>query len=281
MKRARRGRVGRAIIVVPSLFTLANLFFGVWSLVLASQGDYYRAGWFIVIAGVLDMLDGAFARMSDTGSQFGAELDSLVDMVSFGIAPAFLIYAFSFSHQGPFAWVFSYAFAVCVALRLARYNVTSGATPKAGFTGLPSPAAGMTIATYYPFTQTGLYQSQLSGLPWNQILLFLTITLALAMVSNVRYARLPRMGVRSMRGVFGLIINVTILAFAIWSRDVFFFPLGIAYVTYGITRAAVVAFLERGDEDDATEDDPQAARPQLMRVFGSRRRERREPRRGN
>lgn len=144
----RRRRVRRAIVVVPSLFTLTNLFFGIWAIVLASQGDYYRASWWIVIAGVLDMLDGLFARVSRTGSQFGAELDSLVDMVSFGIAPGVLIYHIQFSAQGPFAWVFSYAFAVCVALRLARYNIRSGVESKGGtFSGLPSPAAGMTLAT--------------------------------------------------------------------------------------------------------------------------------------
>ena len=104
----RRRRMGRVVVVVPSIVTLANLFFGVWSIVLAWEGDYYRAAWWIIIAGVLDMMDGLTARISNTGTRFGAELDSLVDMVSFGIAPAVLIYAFQFSNQGPFAWVFSY-----------------------------------------------------------------------------------------------------------------------------------------------------------------------------
>lgn len=264
----RRTRMRRVIIVVPSLFTLANLFFGVWSIILASQGQFYRASWWIVIAGVLDTLDGLFARVGKAGTRFGAELDSLVDMVSFGLAPAILVYFLHFSSQGQFAWVFSYAFAVCVALRLARYNVNAGEAPKAGFTGLPSPAAGMTLATYYPFTQTPLFQSQLAALPWNQILIFLTIALALAMVSNVRYARLPRIGFRTVRGALGLAVNLTIVGFAIWSRDVFFFPLGIAYLTYGIGRAAAVAYLERGDED--TSDEPAA--PRLVETYRPRRR---------
>lgn len=276
MRRERRGRIGRAIVVVPSIFTLANLFFGVWSIVLASQGQFYRASWYIVIAGVLDTLDGLFARVSDTGTRFGAQLDSLVDMVSFGIAPAFLLYAFHLSFQGQFAWVFSYAFAVCVALRLARFNLQLDEGPRAWFTGLPSPAAGMTLATYYPFTQTELYQAQLAGLPWNQILVFLIIILALAMVSNVRYAKLPRVGVRTWHGVFGLAINGTMIAFAIWSRDVFFFPLGIAYVSYGIVRATVAASLERGDEEPS-DTDTIGRRPQIIRGLAGRRRERRDP----
>jgi CDP-diacylglycerol--serine O-phosphatidyltransferase len=241
-------RVRRAVIVLPSLFTLANLFFGVWSVVLASQGAFYRASWFIVIAGVLDTLDGLTARVGRVGTRFGAELDSLVDMTSFGIAPAILIYFQILAGMGSFAWVFSYAFVVCVALRLARYNVQATGEHKATFTGLPSPAAGMTLATYYPFTQTLFYQTQLAGLPWSQLVIFLMIALSLAMVSNIRYARLPRIGFRSLRGWGGLAVNLTILGFAIWGRDIFFFPLGLAYLTYGLGRAALMGFLERGDE---------------------------------
>jgi len=243
-----RPDVRRIVVVVPSIFTLANLFFGIWAIVLASQGEFYRASWYIVIAGVLDMLDGLFARMSNTGSRFGGELDSLVDMVSFGVAPALLMYFLLFSTLGQFAWVFSYGYVVCVALRLARFNVKSMGAPKSGFTGLPSPAAGMTLATFYPFTQTGLYREQLSGLPWSQLLIFLTIVLSIAMVSTVRYAKLPRVGLRSARGLIGLGINLTILGFGIWERDIFFFPLGLAYVTYGIVRAAAVRLAEHAEE---------------------------------
>lgn len=254
----------RVVVVVPSIFTLANLFFGVWAIVLASRGDFYRAGWYIVIAGVLDMLDGRVARMSQTGSRFGAELDSLVDIVSFGLAPAVLIYFLLLHNQGQFAWVFSYGFVVCAALRLARYNAQgdseeSPAATRAGFTGLPSPAAGMTLATYYPFSRTEFYQSQLSELPWDQLIIFLMIALSLAMVSTIRYARLPRIGFRTARGLLGLAVNLTILGFAIWSRDIFFFPLGITYVSYGMLRGAVVGFLERSDDEEDGNDLPDLA----------------------
>lgn len=251
-------RVRRVVIVVPSLFTLANLFFGVWSMVLAGHGDFYRASWFIVIAGALDMLDGVMARMGHAGTRFGAELDSLVDMVSFGVAPAFLIYLLFFSRLGQFAWVFSYAFVVCVALRLARYNIQTPGEHRTTFSGLPSPAAGMTLATYYPFTRTSVFQSELAGLPWSQIMVFLTIALSVAMVSNIRYARLPRIGVRSVRGLLGLGVNLGILGFGIWARDIFFFPLGLAYLTYGLFRAAVVGFLERNEEPGGRQDQPPA-----------------------
>ncbi|MBI4421195.1 MAG: CDP-diacylglycerol--serine O-phosphatidyltransferase [Gemmatimonadetes bacterium] len=245
--------VRRVVVVMPSIFTLANLFFGIWSIVLASRGDFYRAAWYIVIAGVLDLLDGLLARMSNTGTRFGAELDSLVDVVSFGVAPATLMYFLVFSNLGQFAWVFSYGFVVCAALRLARYNIQTADEHRGSFTGLPSPAAGMALATYYPFTETGFYRSQLAGLPWSQILIFLTIALSLAMVSNVRYARLPRIGLRSVRGLAGLGINLTILGFGIWERDIFFFPFGIAYVSYGLLRAAVLAITESAEARQQSE----------------------------
>ncbi len=266
----RRRRMGRAIVIVPSIFTLSNLFFGFWSMVLASQGDFYRASWWIVIAGVLDMLDGATARMSNTGSRFGAELDSLVDVVSFGIAPAVLMYHLHFADQGAFAWVFCYGFAICVAIRLARYNVTEHA-PASGFTGLPSPAAGMTLATYYPFTQTSFFQQQLSGLPWNSILIFLPIGLGLAMLSSVQYARLPRIGVKTLRGLLGLSVNLTMLGFGLFARDIFFFPLGIAYVSYGMLRGATLGFLDRSEGMNGDAVHPQ---PTLVREGRIRRRRR-------
>jgi CDP-diacylglycerol--serine O-phosphatidyltransferase len=270
MKRSsrRRGRVGRVIIVVPSLFTLANLFFGIWSIVLASQGSFYLASWWIVVAGVLDMLDGLSARMSNTDTQFGAQLDSLVDMVSFGVAPAALIYFLEFSAMGPFAWVFSYAFVVCVALRLARYH-TQPQAPGSAFTGLPCTAAGMTLATYYPFTRTEFFITQLGDLPWPQILIFLTIALSIAMVSQVRYAKLPGIGLRSTKGLLGLAINLSVLGFGIFSRDIFFFPLGLGYATYGLARSAVIGFLLRGeDEDDQQKDETHPSQPLLMSERG-------------
>jgi CDP-diacylglycerol--serine O-phosphatidyltransferase len=259
------------VIVMPSLFTLANLFFGIWAIVLASRGEFYRAGWYIVIAGVLDMLDGSFARMSNTGTKFGAELDSLVDIVSFGVAPAVLMYFLVFSRQGPFAWVFSYGYVVCAALRLARYNIQSSGEHKTTFSGLPSPAAGMTLATYYPFTETGFYRSQLAGLPWSQILLFLMIAISLAMVSSIKYARLPRIGVRGARGLIGLGINLTILFFGIFQRDIFFFPLGIAYLTYGLVRGSVLAITE---SNETRQQDREGL---VLHDFETRERRRREP----
>jgi len=244
--------LGRVVIVVPSLFTLFNLFFGIWAMVLATRGEFYRAGWFIVFAGILDTLDGRVARISGTGTRFGAELDSLVDIVSFGVAPAFLLYQVEFAAAGSAAWIFCYFYVMAAAIRLARFNVTQAGRAKTYFIGLPSPAAGMTLATYYPFTQTELFTS-LPPLPWNLLLTFLMIALTILMVSNVHYPTLPRAGFRTVRGLLGLSLIVVILVFGIWQHDVFLFPLGIVYMIYGVGRAILVGFFKAPAEDEEAE----------------------------
>ena len=243
----------RVVVVVPSLFTLFNLFFGIWAMVLAARGEFYRASWFIVFAGILDTLDGRVARLSNTGTRFGAELDSLVDVVSFGVAPAFLMYELHFAAAGGAAWIFCYFYVMGAAIRLARFNITQAGRAKSHFIGLPSPAAGMTLATYYPFSQTALYQERLVHLPWPLLLTFLMILLTILMVSNVRYATLPRAGLRSVRGLLGLAVILSILIFGIWQHDEFLFPLGIAFMAYGVLRAAFLGLFVGPEEDEETE----------------------------
>ncbi|HEU4762457.1 MAG TPA: CDP-diacylglycerol--serine O-phosphatidyltransferase [Gemmatimonadales bacterium] len=247
----RRG-VKRVVIVMPSAFTLANLFFGIWSMVWASQGRLAWAGWFIVFAGILDMLDGRMARMSNTGSRFGAELDSLVDVVSFGVAPAFLLYFVEFHSAGRFGWLVCYFYVVAAALRLARYNVSSAAKPTPGwFTGLPSPAAGMTAATYYPFSQTEWYQRTMLYLNFEQQgLVVLLILLSMLMVSNVKYPRFPAIGFRGGAGIAGTIFLLIVLVGSITAPESFLFPLGIVYLAFGIIRAAVLGFMQPSDEHE-------------------------------
>src|SRR5439155_1000321 len=148
-----------------------------------------RAGWYIFFAGVLDALDGRVARLSRTGTRFGAELDSLVDVVSFGVAPAFLIYQLEFATGGQAEWIFCYFYVMAAAIRLARFNITQAGRAKRYFIGLPSPAAGMTLATFFPFTTTELYQHVFRFMPRHHLMQLLIILLTMLMVSNVRYAQ--------------------------------------------------------------------------------------------
>ncbi len=251
MRRFPRPSMRRVVIIVPSLFTLFNLFFGVWSMVLASRGEFYRAGWYIFFAGILDTLDGRVARLSKTGTRFGAELDSLVDVVSFGVAPAFLIYQLEFASGGQAEWIFCYFYVMAAALRLARFNITQAGRAKHAFIGLPSPAAGLTLATFYPFTTTELYQNLFRSLPRHALMQWLMILLTILMVSNVRYATLPRAGVRTVRGLMGLATILIVVGFGVLEHDAFFFPLGIAYIVYGVLRAALLGFFAEGEDEDA------------------------------
>jgi len=251
---SRGGRIRKVVVVAPSAFTLGNLFFGFWAIVTAYRGDLTLAGWFIVIAGVLDMLDGRIARLSNTGTRFGAELDSLVDVISFGVAPALLVYFLEFQTGGRFAWLLSFTFVVAAALRLARYNVVAAGSPTPGwFTGLPSTSAGMILAVYYPFSQTEWYQrSQALVDLQHQGLVVLTIALSVLMVSTVRFPRWPRIGFRSLKGLLGLVVHVGVLAGALLAPAAFLFPLGLAYVTFGLGRFVLLSLLDRSEFASAT-----------------------------
>jgi CDP-diacylglycerol--serine O-phosphatidyltransferase len=243
----RRPSIRQVVVVMPSAFTLGNLFFGFWAIVSAFNGNFRWAGWFIVFSGILDMLDGRVARLSNTGSRFGAELDSLIDIVSFGVAPALLIYFLDFASAGRFAWILSYIYVTAVALRLARFNVVSAGKPSTGwFTGMPSPSAGMTLAVYYPFSQTEWYRASVAYLDLqHQGLVVLMLLLALLMVSNVKYPKFPPIGLRTAKGLFGLAVHLAILIGGIVAPEYFLFPLGLFYMIFGLARATVLGLMER------------------------------------
>ena len=244
----------RAIVILPSAFTSGNLFFGVWSIVESTRGNYALAAWFIIAAAVLDLLDGRVARMSRTGSAFGAELDSLVDVVSFGVAPARLLYFWRF-RGGEWAWLLSFIYVLAAALRLARFNVVQAGQAKTHFIGLSSPISGITLASSYPFTQTAFFQQQFGFLPLSLVTVLLTIVLALLMVSQVPYPVLPTVGLRTWKGRLSLAAHLFALAGALWFPEYFFFPAGIALITYGLVRAVSLGLLDRLPERDLLKDD--------------------------
>jgi CDP-diacylglycerol--serine O-phosphatidyltransferase len=254
---SRRPSMRQVVVVMPSAFTLGNLFFGFWAIVSAFNGNFRWAGWFIVFSGILDMLDGRVARLSNTGSRFGAELDSLIDIVSFGVAPALLIYFLDFASAGRFAWILSYIYVTAVAVRLARFNVVSAGKPatSAWFTGMPSPSAGMTLAVYYPFSQTEWYRASIAYLDLqHQGLVVLMLLLAVLMVSNVKYPKFPPIGLRSAKGLFGLAVSLGILIGGIVAPEYFLFPLGLVYMIFGLARATVLGLMERPESVPAAEE---------------------------
>ena len=244
---------------MPSGFTIANLFFGVWAIVSAARNEFDRAGLYIVLGGVCDALDGRVARATRTGSRFGEELDSLVDAITFGLAPAMIMYFAVLNREGT-DWVWAFGFVACAVIRLARFNVEQAGRAKTHFYGLPSPAAGMTLATYYWFSQTPLYnQTILVDLPWQQTLRYVMLLLGMLMISNVQYPAVPTIGFRSIRSILGTLVVVGTIVGLIWFPKEYFFPALITYVAYGLVKTALVGLLDRRpgrtDEDDDDEDE--------------------------
>jgi CDP-diacylglycerol--serine O-phosphatidyltransferase len=252
--RPRARGMRRAIVILPSAFTSGNLFFGVWSIVESTRGNFALAAWFVIAAAVLDLLDGRVARMSRTGSAFGAELDSLVDVVSFGVAPAMLMYLWRF-RGGEWAWLLLFIYVLAAALRLARFNVVQAGQAKTHFIGLSSPISGITLASAYPFTQTPFFQHQFGFMPLSLMVVILTIVLALLMVSQVPYPVLPTVGLRTWKGRASLAAHLFALAGALWFPEYFFFSAAILLISYGLVRAVSLGLLDRLPERDLLRDD--------------------------
>lgn len=242
-------RMQRGIIILPSAFTLGNLFFGIYGIVAATRGDFEWAGWFIIIAGILDMLDGRVARFTRTGSKFGAELDSLVDAISFGVAPAFIAYEIFFFDAG-WSWTLSYVYVTAVVVRLARFNVEQGGEARSHFNGLPSPAAGMLIAAWYPFSQTPLFQTWLADWPWDDIMGSGMVLLGVLLMSHVPYAKVPRIGFRTRKGLLATAWVLTLLFLAINVPRYYFFSALAIYVVWGLLKSVFLGFLDRLPERD-------------------------------
>ncbi|MFI5310155.1 MAG: CDP-diacylglycerol--serine O-phosphatidyltransferase [Gemmatimonadales bacterium] len=242
----RRPRLPRpSMVMLPNGFTLANLFFGVFSIVAASRGDHERAVWYILIGAMCDAMDGRVARATGTGSRFGEELDSLVDAISFGLAPALLMY-FAVLRQQGWDWVLVFLFAACAVMRLARFNIEQAGRAKTHYHGLPSPVAGGVLATYFWFSQTPLYnQTIISDLPWQLMVRVMMAVLSFLMISNVPYPAWPTFSIRSWRGVAGLLLFVGLAAGLFRLPQEFFFPVGMAYVVWGVVASVVKGLLDK------------------------------------
>jgi CDP-diacylglycerol--serine O-phosphatidyltransferase len=174
----------RGIYLLPNLFTLGALFAGFYAVIAGMAGNFNEAGWAIMIAGVCDGLDGRIARLTNTQSAFGAQFDSLSDMVSFGVAPALIMFSWAFDSLGNVGWAASFIYMSCAALRLARFNVQLGTVDKRFFVGLASPlAAG--LVTFVPWVAFRYGVEVTPLISW--LSAGLTVFTGLLMVSNYKY----------------------------------------------------------------------------------------------
>lgn len=250
---ARRRRLRRGIIILPSAFTVGNMFLGVWAIIHASRGEFITAGWLIVLAAVFDMLDGRIARFTATGSAFGEELDSLVDAISFGVAPALIIYFTFLKNGGEWSWIVAFLYMVAAVFRLARFNIEQAGTAKSAFHGLPSPSAGACVATYYAFTQTPLWARWFGHVDAGRASGWLMMMVAVLMVSNVLYPVVPRFSLRTWSGRFAMLVAVLAIVAMFTYPAYFFFPMSIVYIGYGLVRTVLQGFEEKLPDDDPIE----------------------------
>ena len=173
----------KGIYILPNLFTLGGLFGGFYAVVMAMNGRFDMAAAGIFCAMVLDSLDGRVARMTNTQSAFGEQMDSLADMVSFGAAPALIAYEWSLKGLGRWGWIAAFVYCACAALRLARFNVNTGVVDKRYFQGLPSPAAAALVAGFiWLMTETGV-----KGYDVAWVMFAFALYAGLTMVTNVPF----------------------------------------------------------------------------------------------
>jgi CDP-diacylglycerol---serine O-phosphatidyltransferase len=176
-------RIKKGIYILPNLFTSASLFCGFYSIIASFKEYFVPAAIAVLVAVIFDGLDGRVARLTNTTSKFGAEYDSLADVISFGIAPALLAYSWSLSIYGKFGWIVAFLFVLCGALRLARYNIQIGIIESKVFNGLPIPAAASVVATTVIFFD----YSGAEGKYHNLFILVFVFVLSLLMVSGIKY----------------------------------------------------------------------------------------------
>ncbi len=229
MKKTKKDNMKKGIYILPNLFTTASLFFGFYAIVFSMRGDFARAAIAILVAAILDALDGRIARITRTVSKFGAEYDSLADLVAFGVAPAILSYTWSLSPFGRWGWLASFLFVVCGALRLARFNIQIGIIESKVFNGLPIPAAASVVATgvllFYYLGGAGQlnHPSILIGI----------IALSLLMVSNIKYYSFKDLNLFSRKPFMTFFVIVVLLIIVVAEPQIMLFTFATGYSISG------------------------------------------------
>jgi CDP-diacylglycerol--serine O-phosphatidyltransferase len=222
---------GNLLYVLPNLFTASSIFVGVISIVEASKGHFVLASWLVLLALIFDGLDGRIARMTNTTSQFGVEFDSLADIISFGIAPAILLYFFVGHKFGRFGILVSALYVIFGAIRLARFNISTAKTDPNVFIGLPIPTAAIFVSMWVIL----FHKYNLEN--YSIVLLFLALSVAILMVSNIRYPSFKKVNLEKQM-VFRTLILLTIFASLLYLYSAEGAALIIlTYILYGPFRA--------------------------------------------
>ncbi len=211
-KTSVRAASRKGIYILPNLFTTAGLFFGFYAIVQANKGDFENAAIAIFVAMIMDGLDGRVARLTNTASDFGKEYDSLVDVISFGLTPALVMYEWALAASGKLGWLSAFVYVAATALRLARFN-TQQSVDKRYFQGQPCPAAAAFMAAWV----WALDDSGVQGFGVGVLSMLVTVGLALSMVSSLPYKSFKDFDLKGRVPFVALIIVV--LVFVLISSD--------------------------------------------------------------
>ncbi len=247
--------IRRGVSLLPSLFTLANLFCGWACVVYAMRGELVTSAPFIGVAIVLDMLDGRIARMTGTTSDFGVQLDSLADMISFGMAPAVLAFQWGLAPLGRLGWATGFLFVTAAALRLARFNIQTH-TDKRYFVGLPSPAAAA-----IPAATVFYYPAGLTGRPEAFFAVAMMIVPTLLMVSTIRFRSFKTIDLRARRRYQVLIALAAVLAVIVTSPAEVLLLMAYSYLASGFVELAAARVRHRVGGREGEDGTPSPAKP--------------------
>ena len=225
----------RGIYLLPNLMTTLALFAGFYAVIAGMNGDFMAGAIAIFIAMVFDGLDGRIARMTNSSSAFGAEYDSLADMVSFGLAPALLMYVWVLNEFGKLGWLVAFIFTAGAALRLARFNTQVGVADRRYFQGLPSPAAAALLAGLVWMVESNQIDTGLEA--W--VTLGFTLAAGLLMVSNVRFSSFKEFNLKDKVPFVTLLLIVLVFVVITLKPSVILFGLAFLYVMSGLVMTLV------------------------------------------
>lgn len=231
----------KGVYLLPTSLTLCSMFFGFYSILASLKGNYVHAAWAIMIATIFDGLDGWVARLTHTTTKFGIELDSLSDLVAFGVAPAVMLYKWGLFLYGRIGWAAAFLFMVCGALRLARYNIQMGSTESKAFTGMPIPGAAAVVATLVIF-----YREMWEKTPdKSYLILILTIFLSVLMVSTLRFHSAKELNL-GKRKPFSILVGIVIVfAFVVVHPQIALFLFAMLYLIGGIIENSILFYRKR------------------------------------
>lgn len=225
----KRENLRKGVYLLPNLITAAGIFAGFFVIISTVDGDYNKAAWFILLAAIFDGLDGKVARLTGTTSKFGVELDSLADVISFGVAPAVLLYDWALRPYGKLGWLAAFLFVICGALRLARFNVQVSTVESRRFVGLPIPAAACIVATCV------LLFFQLGGTGTIRMvsMVVLVFLLAFLMISNIPYISFKDPELFKRQPFRMLVLAIMLLIVIVAKPEIMLFLIGMVYLASG------------------------------------------------